>query len=144
MKKSTLLISILLSITFLTVSTVSSYADCRGCCSSHGGVDCIDGVTKCRDGSPLSVKCKSKGCNKCGSVSSPSAIAPKAQHPALLPAPNKSKESVTVSTPPVSPGSFRCNGHVAYGIPGPEDQLLCREGYAVGYDYDRKVRENMG
>ena len=26
-----------------------------------------------------------------------------------------------------------------YGIPGPEDQLLCREGYAVGYDYDRKV-----
>ena len=37
------------------------------------------------------------------------------------------------------PSDFRCNGHVTYGIPGPEDQLLCREGYAVGYDYDRKV-----
>ena len=28
---------------------------------------------------------------------------------------------------------------MGYGIPGPEDQLLCREGYAVGYDYDRKI-----
>ncbi len=34
---------------------------------------------------------------------------------------------------------WECNGHVAFGLPGTEDQLLCREGYAVGYDYDRKV-----
>jgi endonuclease G len=131
MKKSTLLISILLSITFLTLSTVSSYADCRGCCSGHGGVDCIDGVTKCRDGSPLSAKCKSKGCNKCGTVSSSA--------PTPAPVTTETRKSITVPPPPISPGSFRCNGHVAYGIPGPEDQLLCREGYAVGYDYDKKV-----
>jgi len=56
------------------------------------------------------------------------------QHPALLPDNSNAKKSITVS-----PGSFRCNGHVAYGIPGPEDQLLCREGYTVGYDYDKKV-----
>ena len=34
---------------------------------------------------------------------------------------------------------WSCNGHVAFGLPGREDQLLCREGYAVGYDYERKV-----
>jgi len=41
-----------------------------------------------------------------------------------------------------SPGAafaWSCNGHVAFGVPGMEDQLLCREGYAVGYDYDRKA-----
>jgi len=35
--------------------------------------------------------------------------------------------------------AWQCNGHVTFGVPGTEDQLLCREGYAVGYDYDRKV-----
>lgn len=35
--------------------------------------------------------------------------------------------------------SWECNGHVAFGVPGAADQLLCREGYAVGYDYDKKV-----
>jgi len=129
MKKRTLLISILLLITLTTVSTLSAYADCRGCCSNHGGVDCIGGDTKCRDGSPLSQKCKAKDCNKCGSVSST---------PAPVPIPSEIKKSVLVSPPTVSPGSYRCNGHVAYGIPGPEDQLLCRESYTVGYDYDKK------
>lgn len=101
----------------------------RGCCSGHGGVVCIDGVTKCRDGSPLSDKCKSKGCNKCDSISS------KSQNPAQ----NNISESspATISNKPAN--AFKCNDHVAYGIPGPEDQLLCREGYAVGYDYDTKV-----
>ena len=136
MKKLILLISILL---LITVSTSPSFADCRGCCSRHGGVDCIDGVTKCRDGSPLSQKCKAKDCNKCGSVSPKStpATVPNTQYPALLPDNSNAKKPLTVS-PPVSPGSYHCNGHVAYGIPGPEDQLLCREGYAVGYNYDRK------
>lgn len=41
-------------------------ADCRGCCSHHGGVVCKDGVTQCKDGTPLSAKCKAKGCDKCG------------------------------------------------------------------------------
>jgi len=120
MKKLALLISILLIISLLTSP---AYADCRGCCSGHGGVDCIDGVTKCRDGSPLSQKCIAKDCNKCGTVSSTPATVS-----------TETKKSITVS-----PGSYQCNGHVAYGIPGPEDQLLCREGYTVGYDYDRKV-----
>jgi len=35
--------------------------------------------------------------------------------------------------------AWECNGHVALGLPGAEDQLLCRDGYAVGYDYDTKV-----
>ena len=35
--------------------------------------------------------------------------------------------------------AWSCNGHVTFGVPGTGDQLLCREGYAVGYDYDRKV-----
>lgn len=34
---------------------------------------------------------------------------------------------------------FECNGHLAYGSPGIEEQMLCRTGYAVGYDYERKV-----
>lgn len=48
-------------------------ADCRGCCSSHGGIVCVDGVTRCKDGSPLSEKCESKGCDKCGNPTAPSA-----------------------------------------------------------------------
>lgn len=119
---------VFLIISFLTLNlTALSYADCRGCCSRHGGVVCIDSITQCRDGSPLSSKCISKGCNKCESVS--------AAPPATI-----SKSQIPAQTPATVPSdSFRCNGHVAYGIPGPEDQLLCREGYAVGYDYDRKI-----
>ena len=40
---------------------------------------------------------------------------------------------------PCAAFAWECNGHVALGVPGAADQLLCREGYAVGYDYDRKV-----
>lgn len=116
MKKLTPLISILLTITLLTTPV---YADCRGCCFRHGGVECIDGVTKCRDGSPLSPKCIAKGCNKCGTVSSTPATVPNTQDAALFHDNSNAKKPLTVS-----PGSYRCNGHVAYGIPGPEDQFL--------------------
>jgi len=61
MKKFALFIFILLTIALLTAPV---YADCRGCCSRHGGVICVDGITKCRDGTPLSTKCQSKGCDK--------------------------------------------------------------------------------
>ena len=44
----------------------TSYADCQGCCSWHDGVCCIDGVTMCCDGTPLSQTCIDKGCDKCG------------------------------------------------------------------------------
>lgn len=45
------------------------FADCQGCCSHHGGVVCVNSVTRCGDGSSLSPTCFSKGCNKCGSSS---------------------------------------------------------------------------
>ena len=87
--------------------TTSTFADCRGCCVGHGGVICSDGITVCADGTPLSEKCRAKGCKKCDKAST---VAP----------------------------CFECNGHVAFGIPANTDQLLCRNGYAVGYDYDTK------
>lgn len=40
-------------------------SDCTGCCSSHGGVVCSNGVAMCGDGTPLSPTCQAKGCNKC-------------------------------------------------------------------------------
>ena len=40
-------------------------ANCQGCCSHHGGVVCVNGVTQCADGRPLSSKCRSKGCSYC-------------------------------------------------------------------------------
>ena len=45
--------------------STGSAAACTGCCSSHGGVVCSGGITKCADGSDLSATCSSKGCNKC-------------------------------------------------------------------------------
>lgn len=32
-----------------------------------------------------------------------------------------------------------CHGHLKFGIPAESDQLLCREGYAVGYSYTHKI-----
>jgi len=46
---STLLFVVALS---LGISAISS-ADCRGCCSGHGGVVCKGGVTQCKDGNLL-------------------------------------------------------------------------------------------
>lgn len=64
----------LITIILLTM-TLSTRADCRGCCSQHKGVSCINEVTQCRDGSPLSAKCEAKSCNKCSS--SPNKKVPK-------------------------------------------------------------------
>ena len=55
--------ALLFSLFFL--SPIYSYANCQGCCSYHGGVVCIDGVTKCGDGTTLSSICQAKGCNVC-------------------------------------------------------------------------------
>lgn len=46
-------------------------ADCRGCCSDHGGVICRDGVTLCADGTLLSDTCEDKSCDKCESERPP-------------------------------------------------------------------------
>jgi hypothetical protein len=62
------MLKLLISTTVLAIALAAGsvgQADCRGCCSRHGGVVCENGVTKCRDGTPLSAKCSSKGCNKC-------------------------------------------------------------------------------
>lgn len=55
-------------IAFIFASFLASkvaFADCRGCCSHHKGVTCKNGVTMCRDGSALSLKCQAKECSKC-------------------------------------------------------------------------------
>ena len=46
-----------------------SAVNCQGCCSYHGGVVCVGGVTKCADGEPLSDTCREKGCNACSTDS---------------------------------------------------------------------------
>lgn len=35
--------------------------------------------------------------------------------------------------------AFECNTHIYYGVTGDVDQNLCRTGYAVGYNHNRKV-----
>lgn len=37
--------------------------------------------------------------------------------------------------------SSTCGDHLQFGIPTEADQILCRKGYAVGYDYTYKVPE---
>lgn len=43
----------------------SLWADCLGCCSGHGGVVCVEGVTRCADGTGLSETCLQKNCELC-------------------------------------------------------------------------------
>jgi hypothetical protein len=59
---------VIFSIMIISLITQVASANCQGCCSHHGGVICIDGVTKCADGTSLSAVCSSKGCNKCVGV----------------------------------------------------------------------------
>jgi len=58
---------LLLTIFYVTLPN-NLRADCTGCCSSHGGVVCIGGVTMCKDETPLSDTCSSKGCNECPEI----------------------------------------------------------------------------
>ena len=37
--------------------------------------------------------------------------------------------------------AFECKEHVRFGMPNQPDQFLCREGYAVGYNYSKKGPE---
>lgn len=48
-----------------TSSPSGSSQNCGGCCSGHGGVVCVGGITKCSDGTALSSTCRNKGCNMC-------------------------------------------------------------------------------
>lgn len=44
-------------------------------------------------------------------------------------------------TTPVLADSFECGAHTEYGIPNDSDQLLCRDGFAVGYNFSTKTPE---
>lgn len=106
--------------------TIPAHADYREYYSRNEGMVCDDLVTKGCDGTSISSKCKSKDCNKCKSSVSVFAL---------------KKNFIPVSENKTSKSNkvFRCNGHVKFGIPGSDCKFLCREGYAVGYDYDRKI-----
>jgi len=39
--------------------------NCQGCCSRRGGVVCRNGITMCADGTNLSPRCRTKGCDMC-------------------------------------------------------------------------------
>jgi len=60
------LVSVIAALVFLLFPCLS-HANCTGCCSRHGGVCCVNGVTQCCDGTPLSSTCQAKGCNVCSS-----------------------------------------------------------------------------
>lgn len=64
MKKLTLVLAMVILVV-IYIAGGTSYADCQGCCSYHGGVCCIDDVTMCCDGTPLSYNCRAKGCDVC-------------------------------------------------------------------------------
>ncbi len=48
---------------------------------------------------------------------------------------------MALSTFPSLAAGFQCGEHVTLGVPGQSSQLLCREGYAAGYNYDTKVSD---
>ena len=65
--KRTLIVFIgLLSVTLGSIN-ITIADNCQGCCSSHGGVVCSNGITRCGDGTALSSTCANKGCNTCES-----------------------------------------------------------------------------
>ncbi|WP_033135254.1 DNA/RNA non-specific endonuclease [Aeromonas finlandensis] len=49
--------------------------------------------------------------------------------------------ALTLSASPLLAAHWECGEHVRDGIPSESDQLLCREGYAAGYNYQNKVSD---
>ena len=47
--------------------------------------------------------------------------------------------ALTLTATPLLAAHWECGEHVRFGLPSESDQKLCREGYAVGYDYTYKV-----
>ncbi len=64
-RANVLALILLLSVLGIVLVSTALRADCRGCCSHHEGVVCVEGKTQCKDGTPLSAKCKAKACSKC-------------------------------------------------------------------------------
>ncbi len=52
-------------VNYYTFMDLKKGTNCKGCCSSHGGVVCNGGVSQCADGTSLSVICALKGCSQC-------------------------------------------------------------------------------
>ncbi len=71
MKTRIILICIAVILLMFCRANVLLYADCRGCCSGHGGIVCDNGITKCVDGTDLTQSCKNKGCDVCGTTTTP-------------------------------------------------------------------------
>jgi hypothetical protein len=67
-KKHIIYIILICSVIFYTKLSFAS--SCTGCCSTHGGVICSGGVTKCADETPLSQTCVDKGCDACLAICS--------------------------------------------------------------------------
>lgn len=63
MKKYTLA-SIILFTIFSYINAAYA-ADCSGCCSGGGGLECFKGLTRCSDGSAISQKCLQNDCDVC-------------------------------------------------------------------------------
>ncbi|MGL5089733.1 MAG: DNA/RNA non-specific endonuclease [Aeromonas sobria] len=49
--------------------------------------------------------------------------------------------TLTLTATPLLAAHWACGEHVRFGLPSESDQKLCREGYAVGYNYDYKVAD---
>ncbi|MFB2862219.1 DNA/RNA non-specific endonuclease [Aeromonas sp. MdU4] len=49
--------------------------------------------------------------------------------------------TLTLTATPLLAAHWECGDHVRFGLPSESDQKLCREGYAVGYNYDYKVAD---
>ena len=60
---------VVILVVFILSASQEVSADCRGCCSYHGGVVCENDITQCADGTPLSITCVNKGCNLCSTTS---------------------------------------------------------------------------
>jgi endonuclease G, mitochondrial len=48
---------------------------------------------------------------------------------------------VIISLNSIGATAADCGKHTEFGIPGKSDQLLCREGFAIGYSYSHKAPE---
>ena len=77
---------------------INSFADCQGCCSYHGGVVCVDGVTMCIDGTPLSATCINKGCRVCSVTPPPNPTPVPVPTPPPIPDSSPSTEKIRIAS----------------------------------------------
>ena len=73
-------------------------------------------------------------------ASAPSESDESASLPESIELPQPTSKPAPIETVPIpeSDSQLTCNGHLAYGMPSQMDQIICRNGYAVGYSYEAK------